>query len=46
MYNRIKETTVTAKTTEELLEKIRNVDWDNVEEKTVPAAGSRFDYFG
>ena len=46
MYNRIKETTVTAKTTEELLEKIRNVDWENVEEKTVPAAGSRFDYFG
>lgn len=46
-YNRTKTTTVKAKTTEELLEKIRNVDWDSVEEKTVPAAGSRFDsYFG
>lgn len=46
LYNRIKETRVTAKTTEELLEKIRNVDWDSIEEKTVPATGSRFDYFG
>lgn len=46
LYNRVKETTVTAKTTEELLKKIRNVNWDNVEEKTVPASGSRFDYFG
>lgn len=45
LYNRTKETTVKAKTTEELLEKIRNVNWDNVEEKLVPAAGSRFDYF-
>lgn len=46
LYNRTKETTVTAKTTEELLEKIRNVDWDSVEEKTVPATGSKFDIFG
>lgn len=46
LYNRTKETRVTAKTTEELLEKIRNVDWDSIEEKTVPATGSRFDYFG
>lgn len=46
IYNRAKKTTVTAKTTEELLEKIRNVDWDKVEEKNVPTAGSRFDYFG
>lgn len=45
-YNRTKETTVKAKTTEELLEKIRNVDWNNVEEKLVPASGSKFDYFG
>ena len=45
-YTRTKETTVKAKTTEELLEKIRNVDWDSVEEKLVPASGSRFDYFG
>lgn len=46
LYNRVKETRVTAKTTEELLDKIRNVDWDSIEEKTVPATGSRFDYFG
>lgn len=46
LYNRTKETTVKAKTTEELLEKIRNVNWDGVEEKLVPATGSKFDYFG
>lgn len=46
LYNRTKETTVKAKTTEELLEKIRNVDWDSIEEKTVPATGSKFDTFG
>lgn len=46
LYNRTKQTTVTAKTTEELLEKIRNVDWDSVEEKAVPKTGSKFDYFG
>lgn len=45
-YKRTKETTVKAATTEELLEKIRNVDWDSVEEKLVPASGSKFDYFG
>lgn len=46
IYNRAKQTTVTAKTTEELLEKIRNVDWDSIEEKNVPTTGSKFDYFG
>ena len=46
LYNRTKETTVKAKTTEELLEKIRGVDWDSIEEKLVPASGSKFDYFG
>lgn len=46
LYNRTKEITVKAKTTEDLLEKIRNVDWDSVEEKLVPASGSKFDYFG
>lgn len=46
LYNRTKETTVKAKTTEELLEKIRSVDWDSIEEKVVPASGSKFDYFG
>jgi molecular chaperone DnaK (HSP70) len=40
----IRRTTVTAATTEELLEKIRSVDWDSVEEASVPAAGSRFDF--
>lgn len=42
-YNRVKQTTVKAKTPEELLEKIRNVNWDTVEEKLVPVAGGRFD---
>lgn len=45
-YKRTKTTTVKAATTEELLEKIRGVDWDSVEEKLVPASGSKFDYFG
>lgn len=45
-YKRTKETTVKATTVEELLEKIRSVDWDSVEEKSVPASGSKFDYFG
>lgn len=45
-YKRTKETTVKAATTEELLEKIRNVDWNSVEEKLVPASGGKFDYFG
>lgn len=45
LYKRVKETTVTAKTTEELLEKIRGVDWNSIEEKTVPQTGSRFDIF-
>lgn len=45
-YKRAKRTTVKAATTEELLEKIRSVDWGSVEEKLVPASGSKFDYFG
>lgn len=46
LYSRTKQTTVKAKTVEDLLEEIRNVDWNSVEEKLVPASGSRFDYFG
>ena len=46
MYNRVKQTTVKAETAEDLLEKIKSVDWESVEEKLVPAAGGRFDYFG
>ncbi len=45
-YNRVKRTTVQAQTTEELLEKIRNVDWNQVEEEKVPVTGSRFDTVG
>lgn len=45
-YGRTKQTTVKAKTTDELLEKIRNVDWSKVEEKDIPKTGGKFDYFG
>lgn len=45
-YKRAKRTTVKAATTEELLKKIRSVDWNSVEEKLVPSSGSKFDYFG
>lgn len=45
-YGKTKQTTVKAKTTDELLEKIRNVDWSKVEEKEVPKTGGKFDYFG
>ncbi len=43
---KVKRTTVTAKTTEELLKEIRNVDWDKIEEEEIPVTGSRFDIFG
>lgn len=42
-YNKVKQTTVKAQTTEELLKKIRSVDWNKVEEKNVPMSGGRFD---
>ena len=45
-YGKTKRTTVKAKTTEELLEKIRNVDWSKVEEMDIPKTGGKFDYFG
>jgi hypothetical protein len=40
----IKRTTVTAATTEELLEKIKNVDWDSVPEQASASAGTKFDF--
>ncbi len=43
---KVKRTTVTAKTTEELLKEIRSVDWDKIEEEEVPVTGGRFDIFG
>ena len=43
LYQRTKQTTVRAKTAKELLEQIRGVDWNKVEEKNVPVAGGKFD---
>ncbi len=43
---KVKRTAVTAKTTEELLKEIRNVDWDKIEEEEIPVTGGRFDTFG
>lgn len=40
----LKRTTVTAATTEELLEKIRNVDWDSVPELASRYAGAKIDF--
>jgi hypothetical protein len=40
----VKRTTVTASTTEELLEKIQNVDWDSVPELASRMAGEKFDF--
>jgi len=45
-YEKVKRTTVKADTADELLDKIWNVNWDSVEEETVPVAGGKFDYFG
>ncbi len=45
-YEKVKRTTVTARTTEELLKKIRGVDWNQIEEEMVPATGGRFEVFG
>lgn len=43
-YEHSKRTTLYASTPEELLDKIKNVDWDAVkEETTVPTPGGRFD---
>lgn len=44
-YEHSKRTTLYASTAEELLDMIRNVDWDNIKEETsVPSPGGRFDY--
>lgn len=44
-YERSKRTTVYASTAEELVDKIKNVDWDNIkEETTVPMPGDRFSF--
>ncbi|MDE7258882.1 MAG: hypothetical protein K2N77_06550 [Lachnospiraceae bacterium] len=44
-YERSKRTTVYASTAEELVDKIKNVDWDNIkEETTVPMPGDHFNF--
>lgn len=44
-YERSRRTTVYASTAEELLDKIKNVDWDNIKEETsVPMPGDRFSF--
>lgn len=44
-YERSKRTTVYASTAEELIDKIKNVDWDNIkEETTVPMPGDHFNF--
>ena len=40
----VKRTTVRADSMEELLEKIRGVDWDSVKEEYKPQSGGRFDF--
>ena len=43
-YEHSKRTTLYASTADELLDKIKNIDWDAVkEETTVPTPGGRFD---
>lgn len=41
---RVKKTTVRANSAEELLEKIKAVDWDQIKSEEKPEAGSRFDF--
>lgn len=44
-YGRSKRTTVRASSVEELLDKIANMDWDNIKEETSdPMPGGRFNY--
>lgn len=44
-YEHSKRTTLYASTAEELLEQIKNMDWDNIREETsLPASGGRFDF--
>lgn len=44
MNERTKKTKVQADSVEELLEKIKAVDWDQVKEEQVPVTGGRFDF--
>lgn len=44
-YEHSKRTILYASTAEELLDKINNIDWNNIKEETsVPSPGGRFDY--
>lgn len=44
-YTHSRHTTLYASSADELLDKIRNVDWDNIrEETTIPTPGGRFDF--
>lgn len=44
-YEHSKRTTLYASTAEELLDKIKNVDWDDIREETIiPTSGGRFDF--
>mgnify|MGYP007098660377 CR=1 FL=1 len=44
-YERSKRTTVYASSAQELVEKIKNVDWDNIkEETTIPMPGDHFNF--
>lgn len=44
-YEHSKRTTLYASTAEELLDKIKNVDWDDIREETsIPAPGGRLDF--
>lgn len=45
-YEKVKKTTVKANNVDDLLKKIRGVDWDSIEEELVPVAGGRFETFG
>lgn len=44
-YTHSKRTTLYASTADDLLDKIKNMDWDNIkEETTIPTPGGRFDF--
>lgn len=44
IYSKTKRTTVKADSVEELMEKIKNVDWDKISQEEVPNRGGRFDF--
>lgn len=43
-FEKTKKTTVKADSVEELMEKIRNVDWSKVPQEEIPDRGARFDF--